>query len=336
MIFKRFVSRRLVSAMLLVIALLPHSSIITAQSTQRVTCKPFDTTFRHLGAGWHWLTPDQLVFLVSDGLSPRDLGDSPDQWYQYQPSSDKLEKLAASPFQTAQVPPDKLAKLKDLQPDRIGNYVGIQSSKSGDKFVYLRKMDTETVYWFIDTKTGAEANLGRAKDRLEVFWLPDENQFIIQDGANTITATLWVSQDGQKITTKRLDSLPDINRYRDSGLVVSGISPSGHYLLITPESPELWLYDIDKQQITKLDLVVVGNRRAAWVGANTFRLLTTQGVIEYDIPNAQLRILAKSDELNLDFLSEDSISPDRRYLLYHRWNQKGIDRGGELGTCVLP
>ncbi len=99
---------------------------------------------------------------------------------------------------------------------------------------------------------------------------------------------------------------------------------------------EFWIYDLDKQQIKKLDLGVVGDRRAAWVGDNTFVLLTTQGVIEYDIQKSQLKIIAKPNELNLDPLSgSDSISPDGRFLLYQHYGGTGSTVKPEIGICVL-
>src|SRR5581483_6477284 len=237
MMLQQFIKRGLVSAALWIIVFLPQGGVSSMQPTQSAKCKPFNTIYPNLESGWHWLTPDQLVFSVNDGLPADAIGKSPSQWYQYQPSSDKLDRLTASPFNTPKVPANTLTKLKNLQPDKQGNYQAIKSSKGGDKFIYPRKVDAETDYWFTDTKTGAEANLGKAKATLEVFLLPDENQFIVQNGPNSVAPILWVSQDGQKITTKRLDTLPGINRgYRDSGLVVSGISPSGHYLLIQPEA----------------------------------------------------------------------------------------------------
>jgi hypothetical protein len=50
------IKRGLVGVMLWVTVLLPRGSLISAQSTQSVECKPFSTVQPYLASGWHWLT----------------------------------------------------------------------------------------------------------------------------------------------------------------------------------------------------------------------------------------------------------------------------------------
>ncbi|MEP7289955.1 MAG: hypothetical protein ABI947_29770 [Chloroflexota bacterium] len=319
--------------------------MISMESASPAKCKLLNTPYSYLASSWHWLNPDLVIFAINQNLPTDAIGRVPAQWYQYHLSSDKLEKLTKNPFQTANLPDNVMARLKDLSFGPEGITEGINASKSGNKLIYPRKIQDHTVYWFTDLETGIEANLGietvPGGNDLDVFWFPDETQFITPSLNTYVEHSIWVSENGQEITIKRLADIPPFSTYgpgfADSGFRVVGLNPSGNYLLILPETqdPIFWIDDLVNKKIIPLKFELRGDPYAIWIDNTTFELNTKLGVIQYDIQRQKMTVLATLDEINLDITGFIRLSPDGKFLMGQIYQKNGSDRDAGIAVCTI-
>jgi hypothetical protein len=334
--------------LLLIFLLIIGYPITNLKAASLSSCKRLDTVYPYLASDWQWLSVDKVAFNVTQGLPSGGIYVNHTQWYQYDLANDKLDKLTSTPLQTANISSATLAKLKDLVPGKNGMSQGIHSSKSGTKLVYPRKTQDRAVYWFIDLETGVEANLGLvagsdvAANKPDVFWFPDEKQFIISSVNSYTDHILWVAENGQKIDIKRLADTPPLSDYgpgfADSAFRVVGLNPTGGYLLILPESqdPIIWLDDLANKKITPLKIELRYDPFAIWTSNTTFEAVTKQGVIEYDVQSQSVKVLATLEGINLDNTgSTTRLSPDGKFLVTAHSGVNGTNTGAGIEVCAL-
>ncbi len=316
--------------------ILPFVSTANAQAPK---CKPINTAYHFLASSWRWTSPDSVVFSVNQGLLESGATPSPVAWYQYQPSADRLQQLDASPFDLSDIPAEKLVKLRDIQPWANGLYERVYVSPGGNKIIYLRKGPSAVTYWFLDLETNVEADLGAAPLGdlpTDVFWLPGEQQFIFQNGSNSLTPVLWVTEADGKLTITHMADLPPWTTAQQSliDFAVAGLSPDGHYLLIQPQPAGLWIYDLQNKTLATHDLILWGDQHAIWEDASTFEAITALGVVEYNIQTHTQKVIAGPDDIELKNTgSSTTLSPDGKFMLTPRVVQPGPDQ--KLEVCAL-
>jgi hypothetical protein len=330
-------------AALCVVGIVLNAAHVNAQSALSDRCTALNTRYQNLASGWRWLSDDNLVFRVSNGEIPGGIFTLVLLWYRYQPSTGKLEQLDSSPYDVAPIPNDKVAQLKNLQPGEDGRYEGIATSKDGTKFIYARQNQDgqRPTFWLLDTTTNIEVDLGVSTVngvQPDVFWFPDGKQFIVQNGSNVITPIRWVVQDGQNVLVQRLDELKPWSNFQPvfSDLEVAGVSPAATYIVAQPMTDEIWLYDLARQQLTKLPFSLRGHRSIVWRSETVFRGFSKMGIFEYDIPNARMTVVVTPDELDLkNIVGGAKLSPNGKFLTTPYFEQNGGPLKG-LKICTLP
>src|SRR5260370_28799970 len=133
--------------LLFLIGILWHNSPTLAQGIGTSQCKLLQTQFHWLVSTPRWQSPDKVTFGVASGLPRGAINDTSTHWYQYQPSTDRLQKLDASPYDASSVSPEKAATLNGLATEKPDVYERLRISPSGDKFIYPRMNGNRETYW---------------------------------------------------------------------------------------------------------------------------------------------------------------------------------------------
>lgn len=320
-----------VAVLLLLVTLC--TSMVSAQIDSASMCHAVPTEYSVLTSRWDWLDNDTVVFSVSPGNPPDGFIPNPIVWYRYHPSTDLLEQLEESPYQTPPIAADQVTDLTNLQAGEDGLYEEVQISPSGSRFVYPRADQDGASYWFVDTETGIQIDLEIAVNNISLttFWSSDEHRFTVQgnEWPNSVVPIQLVTIQGQNATVERLSDIPPLSEYgvgfRDSGFWVMGLSPDGRYVILQPETADylIWLLDLNLNEVTTLNFRSRGEMRVIWISPNTFIALTDMGVIQYEIETQNTNILATPEEIGLDSLGYGSLSPDGHFLLGYRSGENG-------------
>jgi hypothetical protein len=264
-------------------------------------------------------------------------------WYQYHPSTDQLEVLKTDPYQAVSDVSPALTNLNNVQTDSKGSYENVRVSPEGDRFIYPRINQKRSGYWYADTKTGMQIDLGipakigeaTVDVSLTSFWSATSQRFVVegQGWSNSYVPVKIVTLEGQKANIQVLTDLSPFSTYgegfRASNFRVMGISTDGTYILIQPETMDniSWLYNLDTAQISTVNFSIRGEQ-VVWLNATTFVALTTTGVLQYDIEK-QIAQTVFADETLKSVV--ESWSPDGRFLI---GQYSGIDETTERKFVV--
>ncbi|MCA0455188.1 MAG: hypothetical protein LCI00_14530 [Chloroflexi bacterium] len=301
-------------------------AIVRGQPDLNSICKPIFTEYTHIESRWRWLDTDKVVFSVSQGLPADGFVPNEFSWYQYEPSFDLLTQLSESPYESPIIEDKDFSPLTDIQAGVNGLYENINVSQSGEKTIYPRITQKGASYWLIDSKTGMQFDLGiEAGPRIPIktLWSSDETRFILQSSVNSVFPIQLGLIEGKTVKLQRLSDIPPILKlgeiYRYNGFVVIGFSPSGNHILIQPETVEyeLWLIDINNEQITTLNFTSYEFIPAIWFQEDNFTVVTNLGLINYNLQTQKINVIATPEQIGIGQLSYGTMSPDGRFLPYY-------------------
>jgi len=314
---------------------------VNAQADIPSACHVIPTKYTNLESSWLWRDADTVIFSVSPGNGKNGLFPNPIVWYQYHPSTDQLEELKDDPYREISNVSSALSSLKDIQTDSQGSYRNVVVSPTGDRFIYPRIGQNSGSYWYADSKTGNQIDLGipaRIDISLKTFWATTSERFVVQ-GERSSTGyvpTKIVTIADKKAAIQTLMDLPPFSTYgevfRLSNINVMGISPDGQYILIQPETMDniSWLYNLNTSQLSTINFMILGEK-VIWIDNNHFVALTDMGAIQYDIQKQSRKILIPS--YHSKYLGV--WSPDGHYLMGQYSDETG-SVGRKNLICKIP
>src|SRR5689334_14115586 len=153
-------------------------------------CHPMPfTKYQQFGSDWRWQDADTLVFSASPGNLTNGIFTNPIVWYQYHPSTNQLEELKGDPYLAVSEVSPLLTTLNDVQADGKGSFRTVAISPMGDAFVYPRTSQMGGGYWYFNSRTGTQIDLGIPTTEpiyvpLETIWSAHAERFILQNGSN--------------------------------------------------------------------------------------------------------------------------------------------------------
>ncbi len=312
-------------------------------------CSALNTETSFITSIWNWTSPSTVVFGTGNGLSTEGIYQTSTTWYEYNTSSNFLQKLSASPYKD-----DKTAmgningvqnfSLANIEPGENGVFEGIHISPDGTKAIFPHKGDKQT-YWVTDitgkfsVDSGIAASDTPKRDDINAFWFSHNTQLILQSGPNNVSPILLVLLGTTSGTVQHLAEIKPWSLYQPAyeQFTVAGVSSDGKYIISQPATPNLWLYIAGAPDFISLDFHLLGDLRIAWKNASEFIALTNRGVISYNILNNNYVILKTISQLNLtdDDDSRDSLSPDGKYLLVQHNGANGVTTADEIDICTI-